>query len=90
MVWDGGRLANPNLMDYKIPGSLDVPYEINPIIVEHPEPDGPYGAKGVGEIPLVTVPAAISNAIQNASGARIRTLPMTSEKVFNSITERGS
>ena len=40
-------------MDYKIPGSLDVPYEINPIIVEHPEPDGPYGAKGVGEIPLL-------------------------------------
>ena len=57
MVWDGPRLANPNLMDYKVPGSLDVPYKINSIIVEHPQPDGPYGAKGVGEISLVTVPA---------------------------------
>ena len=85
MVWDGPRLANPNLMDYKIPGSLDVPYKINSIIVEHPQPDGPYGAKGVGEIGLVTVPAAVSNAILHASGIHLRRLPMTSERVFDAI-----
>ena len=87
MVWDNGRLANPNLMDYKIPGSLDVPYEINAIIVEHPQPDGPFGAKGVGEIGLVTVPAAIANSIRDASGAAMHKLPMTSERVFNALRE---
>lgn len=85
MVWDGPRLINPNLMDYKIPGTLDVPYNINPIIVEHPEPDGPYGAKGVGEISLVTVPAAICNAIARAVNINLRQLPMTSERVFEAL-----
>jgi CO/xanthine dehydrogenase Mo-binding subunit len=88
MIWDGGRLANPNLMDYKIPGSMDVPYDIHPIIVEHPEPDGPFGAKGVGEIGLVTVPGAIANAIKNASGINLRKLPMTSERVFYAVQEK--
>ena len=46
MVWDGARLANPSLLDYKVPGFLDTPYEIHTIIVETPEPDGPFGAKG--------------------------------------------
>ena len=88
MVWDSGRLANPNLMDYKIPGSLDVPYEINSIIVEQPEPDGPFGAKGVGEIGLVTVPAAIANAVRRATGIELRKLPMTSERVFNALRQK--
>jgi CO/xanthine dehydrogenase Mo-binding subunit len=89
MVWDGGRLANPNLMDYKVPGSMDTPYDIHSIIVEHPEPDGPYGAKGVGEIGTVTVPGSIANAIKNASGIKLRKLPMTSERVFDAVRERG-
>lgn len=88
MIWDNGRLANPNMMDYKIPGSLDVPYEIHSIIVEHPEPDGPYGAKGVGEIGLVTVPAAIANAVHRTAGIRLQKLPMTSERAFNALRER--
>jgi carbon-monoxide dehydrogenase large subunit len=75
-------------MDYKIPGSMDVPYDIHPIIVEHPEPDGPFGAKGVGEIGLVTVPGAIANAIKNASGINLRKLPMTSERVFYAVQEK--
>jgi CO/xanthine dehydrogenase Mo-binding subunit len=73
------------MMDYKIPGSMDVPYDIHSIIVEHPEPDGPFGAKGVGEIGLVSVPGAIANAIKNATGVTLRQLPMTSERVFNAL-----
>lgn len=46
MVWDGGRLANPTLLDYKVPTALDTPYRLHSIIVEAPEPDGPFGAKG--------------------------------------------
>ena len=75
-------------MDYKIPGSLDVPYEINSIIVEQPEPDGPFGAKGVGEIGLVTVPAAIANGVRRATGIELRKLPMTSERVFNALRQK--
>ncbi len=82
MVWDGARLANPSLMDYKAPGIMDVPYELQSIIVEHPQPDGPFGAKGVGEIGLVPVAPAIANAIYEAAGVRLRRLPMTAERVL--------
>jgi CO/xanthine dehydrogenase Mo-binding subunit len=82
VVWDGARLANPTLMDYKIPGTMDVPYELNSIIVEHAQEDGPFGAKGVGEISLVPVPAAIANAIHDAAGVRLRRLPMNAERVL--------
>ena len=88
MVWDNGRLANPNLMDYKVPGSMDVPYDIHSIIVENPEPDGPYGAKGVGEVCIVTVPGSIGNAIRNATNIEIRKLPMTSERVFDALRDK--
>jgi CO/xanthine dehydrogenase Mo-binding subunit len=87
MVWDGGRLANPSLMDYKAPGVRDAPYEIHSIIVEDPQPEGPFGAKGVGEISLVGVPASISNAIAIAAGFRLRRLPMTPERVLGALIE---
>jgi CO/xanthine dehydrogenase Mo-binding subunit len=82
VVWDGARLANPTLMDYKVPGIMDVPYELSSIIVEHAQPDGPFGAKGVGEIGLVPVAPAIANAIHEATGIRLRRLPMTAERVL--------
>jgi CO/xanthine dehydrogenase Mo-binding subunit len=85
MVWDGGRLSNPTLMDYKVPTIADVPYDIESIIIESPEPDGPYGAKGAGEIGINAVPAAIANAVFDATSYRHRHLPMTSERVFNGL-----
>lgn len=85
MVWDGPKLANPSLMDYKIPTSRDVPDALHAIIVEVPEPTGPYGAKGAGEIGLNAVPAAIANAIYVATGHRHTDLPLTSERVLNGI-----
>ncbi|MCZ6859434.1 MAG: xanthine dehydrogenase family protein molybdopterin-binding subunit [Alphaproteobacteria bacterium] len=89
MVWDGPRLANPTLMDYKAPTSLDAPYNIHSIIVEEPEPDGPFGAKGAGEIGLCPVPAAIGNAIRNAIGARLDRLPMTPERILTAMLGAG-
>ncbi len=89
MVWDGPRLANPTLMDYKAPTSLDAPYNIHSIIVEEPEPDGPFGAKGAGEIGLCPAPAAIGNAIRDAIGARLDRLPMTPEVVLTAMLEAG-
>ena len=57
------------------------------VIVEEPEPDGPFGAKGVGEVGLVPVPAAIANAIRDAVGIRPRALPMTPERNLRAMLE---
>ena len=85
MVWDGERIANPTLMDYKVPTIADVPYNIHSIIVEAPEPDGPFGAKGAGEVGINAVAAVIANAVHDASGYRHNHLPMTSERVLNGL-----
>lgn len=85
MVWDGARLANPSLMDYKIPTFLDAPQRINSYIVEHREPDGPFGAKGAGEIGINTVPACIANAVHDATGFRHHHLPLSSERVLDGL-----
>jgi CO/xanthine dehydrogenase Mo-binding subunit len=90
MVWDGARLANPTLMDYKVPTTVDAPFEINSFIVEAPEPDGPFGAKGAGEIGMNTVAAAIANAVTDATGRRFNQLPLTPERVLRAmIDDRG-
>ena len=86
MQWDeSGRLTNPTLMDYKVPTALDTPIEINPIIVEHPEPSGPFGAKGVGEPGLIGAAASIANAVAKATGKRLHRLPMTPERVLDAL-----
>ncbi|MDP6174304.1 MAG: molybdopterin-dependent oxidoreductase, partial [Rhodospirillales bacterium] len=87
MTWDGDRLANPSLMDYKAPGALDVPYEMNTIIVEHPEPSGPFGAKGAGEVGMIGAPASIAGAVAEASGKQIRKLPLTPERVLAALLD---
>ena len=82
-----GEVENPNLVDYKIPTALDVP-DITPIIVEEPDPTGPFGAKGVGEGTLVPVAPAIANAIYDAIGVRIKELPITPEKILRALGEK--
>ena len=81
------RLANPSLLDYKVPGFLDTPYEIYTDIVETAEPDGPFGAKGCGEIAIVPVAPAIANGIKAAAGVRLTRLPMTPERVLTAVIE---
>jgi len=86
MQWDeSGRLTNPTLMDYKVPTALDAPLEINPLIIEHPEPSGPFGAKGVGEPGLIGAAASIANAVAKATGKRMHRLPMTPERVLDAL-----
>ncbi len=82
-----GRVANGEFKDYLIPTALDIP-DIEPIIVEKPQHDGPFGAKGVGDAPPVGVAAAISNAIFDATGVRIKELPITPEKVLKALDEK--
>jgi CO/xanthine dehydrogenase Mo-binding subunit len=83
--FDGGRVVNPSFMDYKIPGALDVPVKIHPIIVEHPEASGPFGAKGVGEPGLVGIAPAVRNAIADATGLRIDAMPFAPERIWSAL-----
>ena len=86
IVYREGRVLNPNLTDYKMPTTLDVP-PIESILVEHPSALGPHGAKGVGEPPNIEPPAAVANAIAVATGVRITSLPITAEKIV--LTKMG-
>lgn len=76
-----GVLRNPTLLDYRMPTALDMPM-IDTQIVEVPASDGPYGARGVGEVPIVPPGGALANAIYRATGKRLYNLPMTPEEVF--------
>jgi carbon-monoxide dehydrogenase large subunit len=78
---EGGRLLNPNFSDYKIPTVMDMPDEVVPIIIEVPQPDGPYGARGVGEHTMIPCAPLIANAVADALGVRIKSMPVTKEKV---------
>lgn len=82
-----GVLKNATLLDYRMPTALDVPM-IDAVIVEVPASDGPYGIRGVGEVPIVPPPAAIANAIYDATGVRMTELPMTPEAVFWAVNRK--
>jgi CO/xanthine dehydrogenase Mo-binding subunit len=79
-----GELTNASFLDYRIPTTLDVPM-IETILVEVPNPNHPYGLRGVGEVPIVPPPAAIANAIYRATGVRLRTLPMNPPNVLAAL-----
>ena len=81
-----GRMANSTLLDYRMPIAMDVPL-IDTVIVEVPNPGHPYGVRGVGEVNIVPPPAAIANAINNATGLRMTELPMKPNKLMELIWE---
>jgi carbon-monoxide dehydrogenase large subunit len=80
-----GVPVNPNLVDYRIFTSVDAPAEIIPIIVEVPQDDGPWGARGIGEHSMVPTAPAIANAVSDALGVRILDLPLSAERVFMAL-----
>ena len=81
---ESGQMLNASFLDYRMPTSLDLPM-IETIIVEVPNPGHPYGVRGVGEVPIVPPPAALSNAIYRAIGVRLRELPMSPPKVLKAL-----
>jgi CO/xanthine dehydrogenase Mo-binding subunit len=87
ILYEKGRQVNPSLTDYVAPTSMDAP-DVDVIIVDNYDPTGPFGAKGVGEPTLVPTAAAICNAIYDAVGVRIYTLPATPERVLEAIQEK--
>jgi CO/xanthine dehydrogenase Mo-binding subunit len=84
---DKGRLTNPSLLDYRKLTAADLP-NIETIIVEKPSPSGPFGARGVGEPPIVPAPAAVANAIEDATGVRLTELPLTPERIALALVAR--
>jgi len=80
-VFDQGRMINANFLDYRIPTMLDVP-EIIPIIIEKPNARVPEDIRGIGEPPAIPTAPAVANAVFDAVGVRINTLPITPERVF--------
>ena len=83
---DDGKLENAGFLDYRIPVASDLPM-IDTIIVEVPNPRHPYGVRGVGETPIVPPMAAIANAVEDASGLRFESLPMSPPRVRKAIDE---
>jgi xanthine dehydrogenase molybdenum-binding subunit len=84
---DTGAPLALNLDSFKIPNLIDIP-PIEAVLIEQPDPFGPFGAKALGEPPLVPVAAAIANAVNDATGARICDLPITAEKVLRHLRGR--
>ncbi len=82
-----GHLRNANFLDYRIPTCYDIP-NIDTIIVEVPNPDHPYGVRGVGEVPICPPPAALGAAIHKATGIWMHQLPMSPPRVLHEILKK--
>ncbi len=84
---DHGAMRNATYLDYRIPTCYDVPM-IDTILVEVPDPQHPYGVRGVGEVPICPPPAAIANAIAAAIGVRMKQLPMSPPRIMAALWEK--
>lgn len=84
---ENGELQNTGFLDYRMPVASDVPM-IDTVIIEVPNPNHPYGVRGVGEPPLVSAPAAVANAVENAIGLTMSDLPLTPPKILAAIQNR--
>lgn len=87
LVVRDGRVATDSFATYKIPSPADVPL-IHPIIIENPEPTHPFGVKGIGEPPLLGVAPAVANAVDHATGVRVRRLPISGERVLSGLVSK--
>lgn len=83
-----GHLLNPSFTDNKIPTAKDLPEEIETIAVETPQLDGPFGARGVGEHPMISVAPALANAIDAAVGAELTHMPIRFEDVWRAMQKK--
>jgi CO/xanthine dehydrogenase Mo-binding subunit len=85
MHFDGGQVTNASLADYKIPGVHDVPEIMDSVYIEHEQANGPFGAKGVGEVSTFCPSPAIANAIDDAVGVRLTEMPLNAETVYRAL-----
>lgn len=85
---DRGHLLNGNMVDFKVATSKDTRFNIKVALVENPVDDNPYGARGIGEPPVVPPAAAISTAASRACGVRLKSIPLKSDEVLSAIQSR--
>ena len=84
---DAGRIRNLGAIDYRIPTSMDLPHTIDSDMIENGDGPGPYGAKGMSEGALLCVAPAVAAAVRDATGAVIRDLPLTPERVWRALRD---
>ena len=89
LVSDKGRIRNPYLSTYLIPTSLDVPPRVKSVVIEHPDPIGPWGARGMAEMPFLPLAPAIAAAIFDATGVWVDSQPFTAQKVVAALRAAG-
>ncbi|MGZ8499808.1 MAG: xanthine dehydrogenase family protein molybdopterin-binding subunit [Candidatus Binatia bacterium] len=87
LEYDNGQPLNANLVDYRVPRFTDLPESFESALIENGDGPGPYGAKGMGESGIVSIAPAVGNALFNATGVRIRELPLTPERVWRALKE---
>lgn len=90
LVIEGGHIRSDDFSTYLMPTFLDTPPEIQCIIVETPDPHGPFGARGIGELPMLTIAPAILSAIHDATGAWLDYLPVMGEDIWRTLQRRGT
>ena len=84
-----GKIKNPYLSTYLIPTVFDVPLEVKSVILEYPDPIGPWGARGMAEMPMLPLLPAIAAAIHDATGVWLNSQPFTPDKVVKALREVG-
>ena len=89
LIYDNGQLINSNLVDYRIPTFSEVPEEFHTVLVENGDGPGPFGVRGMAEGGILSVAPAVCNAIDRATGVRIRDLPLTPERVWRALRDAG-
>jgi CO/xanthine dehydrogenase Mo-binding subunit len=87
LVYENGQLINPNLVDYRIPTFADVPEEFHTVLVENGDGPGPFGVRGMAEGGILSVAPSVCNAIDRATGVRIKDLPLTPERVWRALRD---
>ena len=89
LVVSEGRILNPHLSTYLIPTVLDIPEHVETILLEHPDPIGPWGARGMGEMPFLPLAPAIMAAVRDATGVWFDEFPLTPDRVVSRLREQG-
>jgi CO/xanthine dehydrogenase Mo-binding subunit len=84
VLTENGAVGNPNFLDYKVPTTMDIPgrEKLKAILAPVPDPEGPFGAKGLGEAVMAPIAPAIASAVYDAIGVRIKDLPLSRERVL--------
>ena len=84
-VQSGGYVHTPHLSTYLIPGILDIPKKVESVILEYPDPIGPWGARGMAEMPFIPIAPAIISAVEDAIGVSFDEFPLTPEVVLEGL-----